>query len=121
MLRVSGRVSPQSVRHAINRDAWPSIIACVEAAPRARGYANVTLNATRAGLEVRIEGPPVQRDAAVRECLERAIRRISIPPADGGDGTVLIRFDLQLSPGTSWIHTSRSPSARSDHRVDRSV
>jgi hypothetical protein len=104
-LRVFTPVARAAVMHAIQRDAWPALLQCTTQSPTVRGYAAVEISETASGLEVRVSGAPVTRDAALGQCVRRALQRVVMPPHEEETPPTSIAFDLAFGmpaiPGTT--------------------
>lgn len=95
-LAIGDGITMRAMLHAIARDSWPSLVACVQT-PRPRGVVSVTFHVHGRSVVVdRITGAPVARDAVLRRCVLDATQRTHAPAHTGEDinGAFDLSFDL---------------------------
>jgi hypothetical protein len=97
-LRISDAIPMRAMLHAIARDSWPALVACVQT-PRPRGVASVTFHVHGRTVTVdRVTGGPVTRDATLRRCLTDAVSLTHAPahPQQPSEADVVGSFDLSF-------------------------
>ncbi len=95
-LRMAEGIPMRPMLHAIARDSWPSLVACVQQ-PRPRGVVSIFFHAHgRSVIVDRVTGAPAGRDAVLRRCMIDATQRAHAPAHDEADveGSFDLSFDM---------------------------